>query len=440
MRKIFCALAMATVVSGCGGSSGDSHDPTHGVATLPPPPLIPKVIADVVYYSPKCLIERPINDARFVVHESNGNVLREEKTDSQGHLEVKWDGNESHLTSVLNPIDDDGSTTTLLDTELNLKKGDLGKIYVQNRLLDSQCDCRDFTVDFSEISAFYNSDYEFLVDGSSTTTGEYHNVTACKERGVFRPVSLTLSNRYSQGLPVFAAKVEFDDTQSDHRVVLTHDDLVQGDALNLDPEGILNNVGVTANTDFGNVYLDSRFNEAVIFDGLYENYYVNNAEYFSVDAGDSSSISFRSFQRIKVDDVTKTYFFSLPDNSQALIANTQQLLEALDSDVPATYDFSTLNRSYDKIYLRVAGDNSPTWRINAQVSGVFPSLSLPQDIEAQFEDAQNVSLYLSVTDYDLIKGGIDEWRSEAAKYSRIDSGKWTPYLENVTHERILIRQ
>ena len=62
--------------------------------------------------SNQCEMLSPDPSARFLIHDNDGNILSEHKTDSDGHLEIEWSDANQHISQ-------------LTDSELNNPDSDM---------------------------------------------------------------------------------------------------------------------------------------------------------------------------------------------------------------------------------------------------------------------------------------------------------------------------
>ncbi len=301
------------------------------------------VTADAVYYSPKCDIERPAQNVRFVAHDVDGSIIREQKTNSQGHIELNWNNGETHLTIVRNNIDEEGYAEQNLITEVSLKAGDLGKVFILDGTMDKQCECQDVHIDFSEITQTFDDDYDIYVNNSSTSGYNDDIEESCLINGEYEPISVTVIHQYDDTLPAFAARVMPTKSNVQETFRVGMDQLSQSSHVNI----LLNNDGnavwTSANTEFGSeAWVDHRGQNAFVFDELHDDNYIYNSYFQTIQDLTPLSFRHRGYKRSKVNDLSKTYDLGLPNNSVQILSETQLLLENLSNESSAKYDFSGL--------------------------------------------------------------------------------------------------
>ena len=434
MKKELSAIALGMLLAGCGGSSGGDGDRSDS----PSESSTPTVFADVVYYSPKCAIERPAQGIRFIVHDEDGDIIREQTSDAQGHVELDWDNGEAHLTTLRNTIDENGEVNQSISTAIDLKHGDLGKVSMSDVTMNQQCECESFEVDYSQITQAYSDDYIVTINGSYNDNQNSHVVESCKINGIFEPISLVAYNQYDDLSLVYAARLEPTGTEENNTFQVKVEQLIAAEQIFAETNQESNWFTSFASTPFGIEAWHTTTNDyPLVFNALYFNNYIQTNTSSVLAEDEQFRAVYRSLKREKVDDLARFYDLNLPDNSVELLTETQNILQGLNSNTSASYNLSKLTPSYDRMFTRLTGNGLPIWRIVAPISGVFPELDLPSDIQSQLEESEYTSLYISIAGHNLL-GNIDEYRKLSAESSREAGFEVPSYQDFIVHESITL--
>lgn len=380
--------------------------------------------------SNQCEMLSPDLSARFLIHDNDGNILSEHKTDSDGHLEIEWNHANQHITQLTYTEPNNPDSDVTVSTYLNAPANDLGKLvhYIDN---DIGCECDEIEIDISELHE--GGDFEsieftarrstMVTTLSNTLLEEYraNEVNWCAD--VITDLILIDNN----GFRTHAASMLF--SQADNQT-LTLSDFSDGLVVNTVPPN--ESSFQVAYTGFYRFYNDSLLflessvinNRAVlIYPDLNLSSMLYTHDYSSVNLLDAhSNINLSSRQPIDSEGYTQPIAL-LPVNESFIqevehIAVQKQLeADTVDFDFSA-YD-STISSTTFKLY---DGDNDDfkdnnTWFIFTGREGTIPSLKLPQDIQAKFDaiDHKKMSISLRKLNHYLSWG---EWRAQFAKESR----------------------
>ncbi|RYV03696.1 hypothetical protein SOPP22_03425 [Shewanella sp. OPT22] len=438
MKRELSALVFGLMLAGCGGSSGSKKDDSAKAVTPP----TPTVSAETVYRAAKCDIETPASNVRFFVHEKNGGLLSEAQSQS-GAVSIPWGDNAQHLTIAYEDISSDGSKTLSIRSELELTSGDLGKITLFDSRLNQQCNCQNVTFDLSQIRSFYSDDYyDIFIDSSRAYGSEIFTTEFCASGDSLSPVSVII-RPISDGERGAVARIELDQHVTGSVIQLTPNlfdaEENQGRIVNVASNREQQNFWTFARTEHGHEgYSSHGAYIPQIYPGIFDNNYIETSSFDTIFSNESSYVEYYTSKSEKIVDIAATYDMTLPEKESGytLLAETRELLEGFGVGSETEYDFAGSHAGYQELYMRLYGDDIPSWRVYAPIKGQIPELSLPSDIEQQFDTDKSASFILILSQYNT-SGTFNDYRAERAKFSKSDSLLWPAYFDN--HQRDSIR-
>ncbi|WP_298773416.1 hypothetical protein [uncultured Shewanella sp.] len=421
--KLTACAFFAAFVTACGGSDPEPANTNENTGTPSPVYLTLDAMR-----SNQCGVLSPDVDARFLVHDSDGNILSEHQTDTDGHLEIEWTAASQHITQLTytNPNDLDVGVT--VNSYLDVTAGDLGKkIYYINN--DIGCECDEVDIDISEL--YDNSEFQsvnFTANRSTMSVflAPYLQDNMTKVSWCANTMTdITLLD--NDGIQTKAAIRLFSQTDDQE---LTLSDFSEGIEVNIAPPTETSFlVAYTGFYQFRNDSWNTNQNSSnhdkpiYIYPDLDLTSMLYTHDFFSSNILDShANINISSRQPI--DDEGYTQPIELLTADESLLPEVEHIATQMRLDADTIdFDFSNYDNHISSTVLKLDNasqsyfESDNTWFIFTGREGTIPTLSLPEHIQAKFNAIEHKRVSISLRKVDRYLS-LSEWRAQLAKESR----------------------
>lgn len=422
--KIIILSSAVALLTACGGSGDTQPSPA-------PTPIV-KLTAELQYTSFKCDVTAPIVAADIIVHRKDGSILSQSKSAADGKINIDWPADAKHVSVAM---DIDGETR--VETFTEVVASDLGILKYNKTSLDNSCSCETFTFDTSEVNAVY-SGFIPLFDSNSSLTKTY-----CKNSGQYSPVNITLMPSQA-GVTGFAAKIDLNNKDSSQPIVVSSS--LFSDSSNA---GVLLNTTISptqpanthlrtfAETEYGRVNWYSWQHDPQVFPGLYTNNFFTASFSEGMGGNQYGDLFYLSGARIRVTDANAALSLNLQQNQNELLEQTNVILNAMVTDGPSVYDFSTIGTGKTLLVAELGERGVAVWSVEAPLSGTMPELDLPDAIEAKFEQMTSPRMMITIYGYNTHSvSQFNEYRKQRAIHSRSSSKVRSSFFDNYVYEMI----
>ncbi|WP_299494151.1 hypothetical protein [uncultured Shewanella sp.] len=422
-----CGL-LTVLLTACGGSDSNNNNQTENAADNKGNTPSPVYLTLDAMRSNQCGMLSPDLDARFLVHDSDGNILSEHKTDSNGHLNIEWSEANQHITQLTYTEPNDQSAGVKVDTYLNVTAGDLGKkvYYIDN---DIGCECNEVQIDLSEL---HNSgDFRFVDFAANSnimsvflSPASQHSESKVNWCADVKTDLILIDNN---GFSTHVAQVLFSPVDNQ---TLTLSDFSEGIEVNITPPTDSSfMVAYTGFYQFGNDSWNTSPNSSNHDKPIYIYPELNLTSILYTHNYSSSSIldshaNINISSRQPIDDEGYTQPIELLTADESLLPEVEHIATQMQlaSDT-VDFDFSAYDSNISATTLRLYDDSQfyfdsdSTWSIFAGRAGTIPALKLPQDIQAKFDAIEHKKMNVSLQKIDRYLS-LQEWRAQVATESR----------------------
>ncbi len=168
---------------------------------------------------------------------------------------------------------------------------------------------------------------------------------------------------------------------------------------------------------YGRINRFSWDDEPVIFSGLFENNFVTGNQGYELGNNELGRICYSGQRRIRADEKsTKT--INVPQNSQRLLAVSQQIMQGVNSEsIEVDYDFSGIGNGRSIFEIRMYDNQDISWSITGPLSGTIPDLDLPTNIETRLSQMSSPGLSIATYGYHF-SGTYHQYLAKYAQESR----------------------
>lgn len=422
-------IAFSIVLAGCGGGGSDDGGSDSGGT-----PSVPDVlIGEFVESATQCNYSQPATDVTIVVQRKDGTVLKELSPDSQGMVEIPWDSNSAHLTTLTMQ---DGQYD--IKTSLNQSAGDLGIKRNFTADLNAQCECQDFEFDISELAATF-LDYE-LVIGRATHSliGQSINKQFCRTPDdTFASVDLML-RPLNTSASAYGALLDINNSESGIELAANMFTEPENLGVMLDIQTDADDTShfrSYANTFSGQQHSVFDSERMYVFPGLHEYNLVQAYRFFDLESTAEGSIDYNAVRRIRATAPETVQNITIAQNETLMLEAANQLFSGIINGNAASYDFSHIGSGRSAFAMDVNATNFD-WYLTGPLKGEMPDLALPASIENALDESVT-RMYLATFGYHQ-GGSLELLRSEWAKEARTPGALRTAYFDDYDSESITI--
>ncbi|MBU1394389.1 MAG: hypothetical protein KJ856_16495 [Gammaproteobacteria bacterium] len=435
MGKGCYASALVLLLGGCGGSGDSSGGDSGDSGTTPA-----RLVMDVQSVASKCNVKEKMAGADVIIHRQDGHILGTHKSDGQGHVDIPWTSEASHLTVAAKEFRN-GQSTWSIRTDLAAKAGDYGIYAFTDENLNSQCDCSDVNFDLSEIEAVY-SDYQLY--GNNSFLDSHSNNSSlrlCKQDDKFAPVNMVLVPSQS-GVTAYAASIDINTLDLSQAVPISSSEFEgthhEGTPLNVDVNTNDYSLRSYSETEFGRQnWVEWPTKEVQLFPAIFDRNVVYASQWIALGANEAGYINYSAITRRAVTDPSKSLSLNLPLNENQMLDETTRLITTINNGGSANYDYSFNNAHMQAMQITIGQDGYANWAISASLKGSIPDLDLPIHLQTAFDGITIPMMSLYVWGYEGMTGLYD-FRAELSKSSRSTGNIRSAKFDNYNYEAITI--
>ncbi|BDQ64350.1 hypothetical protein ACE02Y_07615 [Shewanella xiamenensis] len=434
MKKGCYVGVLVLLLGGCGGADDSTNSDSDGV--IPPSP---RLIMDVESTANMCNISEKKAGVDIIVHRRDGSILSSYKSDAQGHVDLPWSSEASHLT-IAAPSFFSGSVSWDIRTELNAKAGDYGIYRFTDERLNSGCECTYINIDTSEIATVYSNYNLYANNAYISPILTYHPLHACKRNNKFAPVNFVLIPKQS-GATAYAGSID-PNTIDLSQVISLSSSIFEGASH----EGTLLNIDVNSSNYSLRSYSETEYGrqnwvtwatkEVQLFPELFNRNLVSASQRIDLGGNDLGYLTYNGLTRRAVVDTSNKLSLNLPLNENLMLNEVTRLMGVMGGAGNINYDFSFNSATMQGLQITLEQGNA-NWAISGPLKGSIPDLDLPTHLQAVFGNSSVSSMSFYVWGY----GGITDLydlRSELSKSSRSNSPIRSTKLDNYDYEDITI--
>ncbi|QYJ71630.1 hypothetical protein K0H59_00815 [Shewanella sp. FJAT-51649] len=434
MKKGCYIGALVLVLSGCGGSGDSNSDDSDGGN-----PTSPRLTMDVESTASMCNIREKKAGVDVIVHRRDGSILNSYKSDAQGHVDVPWPSEASHLTVAAQEFVN-GSSSWRIQTDLNAKASDYGIYRFTDENLNSGCDCSDINLNTSEIATVYSNYYLYGNNAYINPALTNNPLHVCKRDNKFAPVNFILIPKQG-GIAAYAASIDPNEIDLS-QVISLSSSMFEGASH----EGTLLNVDVNSSNYFLRSYSETEYGrqnwiswptrEVQLFPELFNRNLVSASQQIDLGGNDIGTMSYVGLTRRAVADASNNLSLNLPLNENLMLSEVTRLMSTIGNAGSTNYDFSFNANRMQGVQVTLSQSND-YWSISGPLKGSIPDLDLPAHLQAAFDDSSMTSMSFYVWGYSGM-ADLYDLRSELSKSSRSTNSIRSTKFDNYDYEDITI--
>lgn len=434
MKKGCYASALVLLLGGCGGSGDSNNSDSDGVI-----PSLSRLVMDVESTANMCNVSEKKAGVDIIIHRQDGSIIGSYKSDRQGHVDVPWTKEASHLT-VAAPEFFSGSLSWNIRTDLNVKAGDYGIYRFTDERLNSGCECTDINLDISEIATVY-SNYNLYANSTYINPIlTYYPLHACKRDNKFAPVNFVLIPKQS-GVTAYAGSIDPNALDLSQIISLSSSIFEgvnhEGTLLNIDVNSSNYSLRSYSETEYGRQnWVTWATKEVQLFPELFNRNLVSASQRIDLGGNDIGYLSYNGLTRRVVTDTSNKLSLNLPLNENLMLNEVTRLMGTMGGAGNTSYDFSFNSTNMQGFQLTL-GQSNIYWAISGPLKGSIPDLDLPTHLQSAFGNSSVSSMSFYVWGY----GGMADLydlRSELSKSSRSNSPIRSTKFDNYDYEDITL--
>lgn len=434
MGKGCYASALVLLLGGCGGSGDSNNSDSDGVT-----PSLPRLVMDVESTANMCNVVEKKAGVDVIVHRRDGSILSSYKSDAQGHVDVPWSSEASHLT-VAAPEFISGSISWNIRTDLNAKAGDYGIYRFFDERLNNSCECSYINLDVSEIATVY-SNYNLYVDNAyiNPIFTDYP-LHVCKSDNKFAPVNMVLIPKQG-GVAAYAGNIDPNELDLSQVIPLTSSMFEganhEGTFVNIDVNSSNYSLRSYSETEYGRQnWVIWPTKEVQLFPELFNRNLVSASQRIDLGGNDIGYLSYTGLTRRAVTDTSNKLNLNLPLNENLMLNEVTRLMGVMDGAGNTSYDFSYNSTNMQGVQITL-GQGNAYWAISGPLKGSIPDLDLPTHLQSVFGNSSVSSMSFYVWGYGGM-AGLYDLRSELSKSSRSTSPIRSTKFDDYDYEDITI--